>query len=206
MTSTCAQLDALVWLPAPAISFHLVSHVCSQCSCVCRVVAPRARWQRRAHHYYCFLLGCYRWMCVHHATALAVSLPGSPSTYIPNVTGLAVGVRLYIFGVHHHVPCGTLFVGKPRCVVGGNVWARGNSLLSTPKLFKYRPTLPHCPTQTFPQVMLRLVLLCRAVLLCCCCCCFGASYTSRISTLTAVDFVVSDSEAGLNSLTSGTEV
>ena len=29
--------------------------------------------------------------------------------------------------------------------------ARENSLLSTLKLFKHHPTLPHCPTKIFPQ-------------------------------------------------------
>ena len=37
-------------------------------------------------------------------------------------------------------------VGKSRCNVGGNVGVRGNPLLSTLKLFKYRPTLPHIAT------------------------------------------------------------
>ena len=47
---------------------------------------------------------------------------------------------------------GNILVGKSRCIVcvcvegGGRCGRqRGNSLLSTPKLFKYRPTLPHCP-------------------------------------------------------------
>ena len=38
-----------------------------------------------------------------------------------------------------------VLVGKPRCSVGGNMGDKGNSLLSNPKLFKHRPTLPHCP-------------------------------------------------------------
>ena len=39
----------------------------------------------------------------------------------------------------------TILVGKSRCIVEGNVGARGNPLLSTPNLFKYRPTLPTLP-------------------------------------------------------------
>ena len=43
-------------------------------------------------------------------------------------------------------------MGKLCCVVGGKCGGQGgNSLLSTPHLFKCRPTLPHCPSKTFPQ-------------------------------------------------------
>ena len=41
---------------------------------------------------------------------------------------------------------GHMLVREPRCIVGGGVEAGGNSLLSTPKLFQYRPTLPHRST------------------------------------------------------------
>ena len=52
------------------------------------------------------------------------------------------------------VPLHTVLVGKSRCIMEGNVGAGGNSLLSNPKRFKYRPTLTHCPTKTFPQAPL----------------------------------------------------
>ena len=42
---------------------------------------------------------------------------------------------------------GSILVGTSRCNVWGTVGARGDSVLSTLKLFKYRPTfLPICPT------------------------------------------------------------
>ena len=51
------------------------------------------------------------------------------------------------------------WVRKSRCMVGDIVTmdivgTRGNSLLSTPKLFEYRATLPHCPTRIAPKGML----------------------------------------------------
>ena len=36
----------------------------------------------------------------------------------------------------------TILVAQSRCIVGAT-WAGGSSLLSTPNMFKYRPTLPH---------------------------------------------------------------
>ena len=44
-------------------------------------------------------------------------------------------------------------VQESRCIVGGNVGARGNSLPSAPKLFKCRPT-PHCSTKRFPHTVI----------------------------------------------------
>ena len=42
---------------------------------------------------------------------------------------------------------------------------RRNSLLSTPKLFKYRPTLSHGPTKIFPKQHATVVLAERSVIL-----------------------------------------
>ena len=60
------------------------------------------------------------------------------------------------------VPCtltlGIHFSRGTLVACGGNVVARGNSLLNTPNLFKYRPTLPHCPTKTLPQLTRQMVV------------------------------------------------
>ena len=88
-------------------------------------------------------------------------------TFVPGVVGVNnIRANDYVNVVLQvRVFWDNMLVGKSRC--GGNV-ARGKSLLSTAKLFKYRPTLPHCPTKIFPQGVLGILMCILSTNVCLC--------------------------------------
>ena len=61
----------------------------------------------------------------------------------------------FVRGLWQATTAGHRVVGIPRCIVAGNVGASGNPLPCTPNLIKCCPTLPHCPTKTFPLLLHR---------------------------------------------------